>query len=135
MCDYRGSHNSRHEEFIMAIRDEGKEGKGRRLGSGAPSTQTGSVGGMQSGGRTDDLLSGGSEYDQNAQGFVSGERGGQIDTGMGDLGNLASGGAGNRQSQDAGRVARGEKELRNEGEHNMPQTGWKRGGHKSDRES
>ena len=59
------------------------------------------TGGMQSGGRTDDLLAGGSEADQNDQGFASGERTGELQTGMGDMGSLSGGVGGNRQEGDA----------------------------------
>jgi len=59
------------------------------------------TGGMQSGGRTDDLLAGGSEADQNDQGFASGERTGELQTGMGDMGSLTGGSRGNRQEGDA----------------------------------
>jgi hypothetical protein len=34
-----------------------------------------------------------SEYDQNAQGFTSGERTPELQTGLGDLGSFATGGA------------------------------------------
>lgn len=67
-----------------------------------PGSKTGSVGGMQSGGRTDDLLSGGAEADQNAQGFASGERPSELQTGMSDLGTRSSSDAGSRQSAEAG---------------------------------
>lgn len=59
------------------------------------------TGGMQSGGRTDDLLAGGSEAEQNDQGFASGERTGELQTGMGDMGSLTGGSRGNRQEGDA----------------------------------
>lgn len=67
----------------------------------SPNQATGSVGGMQSGGRTDDLLAGGSEAEQNDLGFASGERTGELQTGMSDLGSVSRGGA-HRQSGDSG---------------------------------
>ncbi|QGZ41672.1 hypothetical protein IP92_00652 [Pseudoduganella flava] len=57
------------------------------------------VGGMQTAGRTDDLLSDGSEADQNGQGFASGERTQDLLEGTSDLGSRSGSGSGNRQSQ------------------------------------
>ncbi len=82
----------------------------------SPNQATGSVGGMQSGGRTDDLLAGGSEAEQNDLGFASGERTGELQTGMSDLGNAARGGA-NRQSGDSGNRSGQSNQARQENQH------------------
>jgi hypothetical protein len=54
------------------------------------------VGSRQKATRTDDLLTDGSERDQEA-GFV-GEEAGELQTGMAGIGSLSTGNAGNRQS-------------------------------------
>lgn len=54
-------------------------------------------GSRQSAGRTDDLLSDGSEADRDGQGFA-GERAGDLVEGTADNGNRAGSGAGNLQS-------------------------------------
>lgn len=55
-------------------------------------------GGNVQGGRTDDLLSDGSDADPG-DGFV-GEEAGELQTGMGGIGSLSTGNAGSRQSDD-----------------------------------
>ncbi|WUR14691.1 hypothetical protein E7V67_006170 [[Empedobacter] haloabium] len=55
-------------------------------------------GNQQSGGRTDDLLSDGSDSQLDDRGFASGNRSGDLDPGMGGMGSLSRGG-GNRQQQ------------------------------------
>ncbi|WEF35780.1 hypothetical protein [Pseudoduganella chitinolytica] len=56
-----------------------------------------SGGNQQSGGRTDDLLSDGSDAQLDDRGFASGNRTGDLQTGMGDMGSLSRGG--NRQQE------------------------------------
>jgi hypothetical protein len=56
------------------------------------------VGSQQSAGRTDDLLSDGSEADHDGQGFAGGPRGQDLVEGTAASGNRAGSGAGNLQS-------------------------------------
>lgn len=102
----------------MSMQSEGKDAKGRNydqvtkdgsssagsLGAGG----TGDIGQMsgeraagnaQRDTRTDDLLSSdpGSE---SRQGFAPSEEAGELETGLGGLGSLSTGNAGNRQSED-----------------------------------
>ncbi|AVR95887.1 hypothetical protein [Pseudoduganella armeniaca] len=58
-------------------------------------------GNQQSGGRTDDLLSDGSDAQLDDRGYASGNRTGDLDTGMGGMGSLSRGAGGNRQQGDA----------------------------------
>jgi len=104
----------------MSMQSEGKDAKGRNYdqvtkgGStsagtmGADSTadvgrmaeagnnQLAGGGGAQSDTRTDDLLTDGSDSDQ--QGGFIGEEAGELQTGMGGIGSLSTGNAGSRQS-------------------------------------
>ena len=107
------------------MQNEGKDTKGRSydqiakdgstsagsMGAGATgdigampdksgSAQRAGQGGMQSGGRTDDLLAGGTDDEQSDKGFQSGnQQQGGPDAGMGGLRGGKQGGAGgNRQS-------------------------------------
>ncbi|WP_296948063.1 hypothetical protein [uncultured Massilia sp.] len=57
-------------------------------------------GGNRQSGRTDDLLSDGSQRDRG-DGYVGGEAG-ELQTGMGGIGSLSTGNAGSRQSADDG---------------------------------
>jgi hypothetical protein len=104
----------------MSMQSEGKDAKGRNYdqvtkdgstsagsyGTGA----TGDVGGMgsaaQSGQgnlqratRTDDLLSPAPDEEVGQGGFAPGEEAGELQTGLGGIGSLATGNAGNRQSE------------------------------------
>jgi hypothetical protein len=56
----------------------------------------GASAGNQQRGRTDDLLSGGSDSDRD-EGFI-GEEAGELQTGMAGIGSLSTGNAGSRQS-------------------------------------
>jgi hypothetical protein len=121
--------NVNAKEDAMSMQSEGKDAKGRNYdqvtkdGAGSVASAgaggTGDIGGMgsqhndwghsdvgsgsqQSGGRTDDLLSGGSEQEQR-QGFKPGEEAGELQTGMGGSGSLSTGNAGNRQSEGEGK--------------------------------
>jgi len=49
-------------------------------------------------GRTDDLLTSGSES-EGRQGFTPAEEAGELQTGLGGMGSLSTGNAGNRQSE------------------------------------
>ena len=106
----------------MSMQSEGKDAKGRnydqvtRDGSSAAGTLgaggTGDVdrdlmqsrsgqaqgGDSQQKGRTDDLLSSGSDLEQH-QGFTPTEEAGELQTGLGGMGSLSTGNAGNRQSE------------------------------------
>ena len=105
----------------MSMQSEGKDAKGRNYdqvtkdGSSAAGTYgtggTGDVdrdltqsraGNMQGGseqrGRTDDLLTAGSDAD-SGQGFTPAEEAGELQTGLGGIGSLSTGNAGNRQSE------------------------------------
>jgi len=102
----------------MAMQSEGKHAKGRSYDQATKggSTSAGSMGAggtgdvdrklrdAQSGGsrqhaRTDDLLSPDAEGD-SGPGFTPGEEAGELQTGLGGIGNLGAGKAGNRQSKD-----------------------------------
>jgi hypothetical protein len=101
----------------MAIQNEGKDAKGRNYdqvtkdGTSSAGTMgtggTGDIGRMsgeagagnaQSGSRTDDLMTSGSEQEER-QGYCPSEPG-AMKTGMEGIGNKAGGQAGNRQSGD-----------------------------------
>jgi hypothetical protein len=64
---------------------------------GGVNTQSDPGGNMQ-GGRTDDLLSDGSQADKD--GGFAGEEAGELQTGLGGIGSLSTGNAGSRQSDD-----------------------------------
>jgi hypothetical protein len=112
--DYDGTHCNMRENS-MSMQSEGKDAKGRNYdqvtkdgttsaGSyGAGSTgDAGSMGaaagGEQRDTRTDDLLTSGSDQELNG-GFVPAELAGELQTGLGGIGSLATGNAGNRQSE------------------------------------
>jgi hypothetical protein len=108
------------QENSMSMQSEGKDAKGRNYdqvtkdgtssaGSyGAGSTgDIGSMGGqggnLQGGNvqretRTDDLLTSGSDQELSG-GFAPAEEAGELQTGLGGIGSLATGNAGNRQSE------------------------------------
>lgn len=98
----------------MATQNEDKDMHGRKydqltrdgtssagsMGTDSTGDQRGQGGtgsGQQSGTRTDDLLTDGSDADQQG-GFTSAESAGELQTGMGGIGSLSGSGAGNRQS-------------------------------------
>jgi hypothetical protein len=102
----------------MAMQSEGKNVKGRSYdqatkggSSSAASQGAGGTGDIkrqlkesQSGGsrqqaRTDDLLSPDADGD-SGQGYTPGEEAGELQTGLGGIGSLSTGNAGNRQSRD-----------------------------------
>lgn len=106
----------------MAMKSEGKDTKGRdydqvaKDGSSAAGTlgaggtgdidrelrpkQSGKQGGdSRQYGRTDDLLSTDSQ-NEGREGFTPSEEAGELQTGLGGLGSLSTGNAGNRQSED-----------------------------------
>jgi hypothetical protein len=110
---------------IMAMQSEGKDAKGRNFdqatkdGTGSAASvgvggagNTGAIGSQhndwghsdvgagnrQSGSRTDDLLAPAADQEQG-QGFTPGEQAGELQTGMGGIGSLSTGNAGNRQSE------------------------------------
>jgi hypothetical protein len=103
----------------MSMQSEGQDAKGRNYdqvtkdgstsaGSyGAGSTgDIGNMGAAPAGNvqretRTDDLLSPAPDQ-EIGQGFAPGEQAGELDTGLGGIGNLATGNAGNRQSAQQG---------------------------------
>jgi hypothetical protein len=103
------------------MQSEGKDAKGRNydqvtkdgssaagtLGSGGTGdldreltqSRSGKVrGGSQQHGRTDDLLTSGSDAEQR-QGFTPAEEAGELQTGLSGIGSLSTGNAGNRQSE------------------------------------
>lgn len=105
----------------MAMQSDSKESKGRNYdqvakdGSSAAGTLgaggTGDIdrewqqkqsgqqgGGSWQHGRTDDLLSSDSQ-DEGRGGFTPAEEAGELQTGLGGLGSLSTGNAGNRQSE------------------------------------
>jgi hypothetical protein len=102
------------QETAMSMQNEGKDAKGRNWDQVTKdgSSSAGSMGvagtgdvadlghvdvaGKQQATRTDDLLTDGSESDQDG-GFV-GEEAGELQTGMAGIGSLSTGNAGNRQS-------------------------------------
>lgn len=103
----------------MSMQSEGKDAKGRNYdqvtkdGSTSAGTYgtggTGDVGGMgsaQSGQgnqqratRTDDLLSPAPDAEVGQGGFAPSEEAGELQTGLGGIGSLATGNAGNRQAE------------------------------------
>jgi hypothetical protein len=101
----------------MSMQSEGKDAKGRNYdqvtkdGSSAAGTYgtggTGDVGSMgaDQGGsvqrdtRTDDLLSPAPGQEVGQGGFTPAEEAGELQTGLGGIGSLATGNAGNRQSE------------------------------------
>jgi hypothetical protein len=102
----------------MAMQNDGKNVKGRNYdqatkgGSGSSSSQgaggTGDIGRQlrdaQPGtsrqqARTDDLLSPDADSD-SGKGYTPGEEAGELQTGLGGIGSLSTGNAGNRQSRD-----------------------------------
>ena len=64
-------------------------------GTGDKMPAQGQGGSQQSAGRTDDLLTDGSDQDTGPDGFAG--SGGQIQTGLEGIGNMTGGAAGNRQ--------------------------------------
>lgn len=99
----------------MAMQSEGKDVKGRdydqvtrdggssagTLGAGGTGDIGRDLGSRQSSngepGRTDDLLSPGSDG-EHGRGFTPAEDAGELQTGLGGIGSLSTGNAGNRQS-------------------------------------
>lgn len=106
--------NRNDEEKTMSMQSEGKDAKGRNydqvtkdgstsigtLGAGGTASVGGGVapsgqqGNMQDA-RTDDLLSDGSA-DDRGDGYLN-EEAGELQTGLGGIGSLSTGNAGNRQ--------------------------------------
>ncbi|WP_036167353.1 hypothetical protein [Massilia sp. 9096] len=101
----------------MSMQSEGKDAKGRNYdqvtkdGSTSAGTygtgSTGDVGSMgasdggnvQRATRTDDLLSPAPGDEVGQEGFAPSEEAGELQTGLGGIGSLATGNAGNRQSE------------------------------------
>jgi hypothetical protein len=109
------------KETIMAQDTQGKDKQGRSydqvtrggstsagsMGAGATgdvgampgSEQSATAGGSHSGGRTDDLLAGSAQAEQDGKGFAGGEHPSELQTGMSGIGNAGKGAAGaSRQS-------------------------------------
>ncbi|MFL6673403.1 MAG: hypothetical protein ACJ8LG_08945 [Massilia sp.] len=137
----------------MATNNEDKAAEGRKyeqltrdgtssagtMGSGA----TGEPGNMQGGqggpaGRTDDLLAGGAAG-QDSQGFGSGDRTAELQTGMGDVGSLGKGGAGNQQregeQQPGGDTGAMRSVKAEQGPAGVPESGGQRIGQKRERDA
>jgi hypothetical protein len=106
----------------MSMQSEGKDAKGRNYdqvtkdgstsagsyGTGATG-DVGSMGGNDGGNvqratRTDDLLSPAPDEEIGQEGFTPGEQAGELQTGLGGIGSLATGNAGNRQSDGAANI-------------------------------
>lgn len=99
----------------MSMQSEGKDAKGRNYdqvtkdgGSSAGTLGAGGTGdvdrAMERGdskqkARTDDLLSSGSDHEEQ-QGFKPHEEAGELQTGLTGIGSLSTGNAGNRQSAE-----------------------------------
>jgi hypothetical protein len=113
----RTNHKANHEEKTMSMQSEGKDAKGRNYdqvtkdGSTSAGTygtggtgDVGSMGGAGEGGkvqgetRTDDLLSPAPD-EEIGQGFKPAEEAGELQTGLGGIGDLATGNAGNQPLQ------------------------------------
>ena len=127
----------------MAQDTQGKDTKGRSydqitrdgttsagsMGTGATgdvgampgSEQSAAQGGAQSGGRTDDLLAGGGQAEQGAQGFGGGEHPSGLQTGMSGIGKAVQGGPGascqsgelNQQGTGGQRTTEGDRDQGN----------------------
>ena len=86
------------------------------MGAGGTGDKMPAQGGsQQSGSRTDDLLTDGSDKDTGAEGYASAN--GRVETGLEGIGSMTGGGAGNRQSgsqqQDANQAKQPHKDGQN----------------------
>lgn len=117
----------------MSMQSEGKDAKGRNydqvtkdgsssagtygtggtgdVGSMGGGAQSGAAGNLQRETRTDDLLSP-APGEEVGQGFTPAEEAGELQTGLGGIGSLATGNAGNRQSEGETQPGDGQDALR-----------------------